>query len=344
MNLALVLTHRGQQQIRKLVLQPHQPVTIGRGWHNEVIVDDEFADASHARLFLTESGGVAVEDLGTANGTHLGKKVISDRVDLRSGATVTIGDTSIAIHDTSVPVAPAVRRNSLRQFFSRFASAGGMLMATVIVAFALLMSIYTMNGFAVTGERVLSAFLGTGAFLVAWSVLAALIGKLFRNETNAALHWVFMSLVMAAVFLTGFVVDVFKFNLDSGLASTIIDNVLLAVLIATVAYVTFSLSTRLTTRNRLVAVGLLALLPVAYNLVKPLLVEEHEAWRYWAQVEHLNHPPAFLFRTPTSLDAHMSATDDLFAALDDDIKAAETSSAPDADKIEVDKLQMSIAD
>ena len=217
-------------------------------------------------------------------------------------------------------------------------------MATVIVALALLVSIYTMNGFAVTGERVLSAFLGTGAFIVAWSLLAALIGKLFRNETNAALHWVFMSLVMAAVYLTGFVVDVFKFNLDSGLVSTVIDNVLLAVLIATVAYVTFSLSTRLAAGKRLVAVGLLALLPVAYNLVKPLLVEEHEAWRYWAQVEHLSHPPAFLFRDPTSLDAHMSAADDLFAALDDEMKAAEPTTSPKPDEAEPGRLQMSIAD
>jgi len=56
---------------------------IGRGYTNDVIVDDPYVAPEHLRLFRDEAGGLVVEDLGTANGvfldgSHIYEDVLSD--------------------------------------------------------------------------------------------------------------------------------------------------------------------------------------------------------------------------------------------------------------------------
>ena len=332
MNLVLVLNRHGQQLIQKISLDRNNTITIGRGWQNEVIINDEYVDGVHARLALNELNEVTIEDLSSANGTYIENKKIGQVARLVSGASVAVGDTTIVIHDTGAPVVPALKRNGARLFSNRFNSFGGVIAATVLVSLALLLSIFTMTGVASTGERILSTFLATGAFLLIWTLIATFVSKLFRNETNGLLHWTFISAVAAVTMLTTFIVDMVKFNLDSGLASLVIDNVLKCSLIAVVGYVMFSLSTRLSNSKKLVLVSLLAVLPVVHSLVKPKLVEKHQAWSNWAQIETLSHPPAFLLREPTTLKAHLRATDALFAEVDNEVQSEDTAHAQSKDQ------------
>jgi pSer/pThr/pTyr-binding forkhead associated (FHA) protein len=44
---------------------------IGRGYDNDVIVDDPYVAAQHLRVFRDESGQLIAEDMGSANGTFL---------------------------------------------------------------------------------------------------------------------------------------------------------------------------------------------------------------------------------------------------------------------------------
>src|SRR3977135_4440944 len=46
-------------------------VRIGRGYDNDVIVDDPYVAARHLRIFRDERGQLVAEDLGSANGTFL---------------------------------------------------------------------------------------------------------------------------------------------------------------------------------------------------------------------------------------------------------------------------------
>src|SRR5438445_11598609 len=46
-------------------------VRIGRGYDNDVIVDDPYVAAQHLHVFRDETGQLVVEDLGSANGMFL---------------------------------------------------------------------------------------------------------------------------------------------------------------------------------------------------------------------------------------------------------------------------------
>lgn len=69
-------------------------VTIGRGYDNDVVVDDPFVSARHLRVQRDEQGRLVAEDLGSANGlfTERGRK--------RQASIVLHGDEPIRIGHT----------------------------------------------------------------------------------------------------------------------------------------------------------------------------------------------------------------------------------------------------
>ncbi len=74
---------------------------LGRTADNDMVVKDQAASRSHARVYL-EAGKYFLEDLGSANGTRLNNAAVKQAKELKSGDAITIGDTVIRFE-----VAPA---------------------------------------------------------------------------------------------------------------------------------------------------------------------------------------------------------------------------------------------
>lgn len=67
-------------------------VLLGRGSQAEIRLEDPFASAGHARIF--EQGGIlAVEDLGSTNGTYLNEELLESPRPLHPGDRLRIGDS-----------------------------------------------------------------------------------------------------------------------------------------------------------------------------------------------------------------------------------------------------------
>lgn len=58
----------GNGEVRSRHRQDSLPIRIGRGYDNDVILDDPFVAAHHALVDLTAEGGLVVKDLGSHNG------------------------------------------------------------------------------------------------------------------------------------------------------------------------------------------------------------------------------------------------------------------------------------
>lgn len=86
------------------------PAVIGRGYGSDVILDDPFADAAHARLVSDATGALAVEDLGSANGLYEGEHGARlTRIALAPGATFRVGHTLLRVGTPELAVPPALR-------------------------------------------------------------------------------------------------------------------------------------------------------------------------------------------------------------------------------------------
>ncbi len=72
------------------------PITIGRAPDSTLVVDDEYASARHARLFPHEGQWVA-EDLGSTNGTWIGKTRLTAPTVLQVGQSLRVGQTVLEL-------------------------------------------------------------------------------------------------------------------------------------------------------------------------------------------------------------------------------------------------------
>lgn len=72
------------------------PITIGRAPDSTLVVDDEYASARHARLFPHEGQWVA-EDLGSTNGTWIGRTRLTSPTVLQMGQSLRVGQTVLEL-------------------------------------------------------------------------------------------------------------------------------------------------------------------------------------------------------------------------------------------------------
>src|SRR5450631_2783872 len=76
--------------------------SIGRGYDNDVIVDDPYVAAQHLRIFRDETGQLVAEDMGSANGLFLdGGKSRQTRIVVDGSHPIRIGQTFLRIRETS---------------------------------------------------------------------------------------------------------------------------------------------------------------------------------------------------------------------------------------------------
>jgi len=72
------------------------PITIGRANDATLVVTDDYASSRHARLYA-QDGQWIVEDLGSTNGTYLGRTKVTRPMPIPPGVPVRIGKTVIEL-------------------------------------------------------------------------------------------------------------------------------------------------------------------------------------------------------------------------------------------------------
>ncbi|WP_018654311.1 FHA domain-containing protein FhaB/FipA [Actinomadura flavalba] len=72
------------------------PITIGRAPDATLVVTDDYASTRHARIYA-QDGQWIVEDLGSTNGTYLGRTKVSRPMPIPPGVPVRIGKTVIEL-------------------------------------------------------------------------------------------------------------------------------------------------------------------------------------------------------------------------------------------------------
>ncbi|MEU5875414.1 FHA domain-containing protein [Glycomyces sp. NPDC047369] len=90
----LVVT-TGELQGRRFVLSG-QPISIGRAADSTIVIRDDFASNRHARVRPLD-GQWVVEDMGSTNGTYLGRARVTAPTPVPLGVPIRIGRSSFEL-------------------------------------------------------------------------------------------------------------------------------------------------------------------------------------------------------------------------------------------------------
>lgn len=90
----LVVT-TGELQGRRFPLTG-QPISIGRARDSTIVINDDFASNRHARVH-PQDGQWVVEDMGSTNGTYLGRARVTAPTPVPLGVPIRIGRSSFEL-------------------------------------------------------------------------------------------------------------------------------------------------------------------------------------------------------------------------------------------------------
>lgn len=87
---------KGSKDLRGLHVDILGPVIIGRSPSSDIVIDEPYVSATHAR-FTLQGPALVLEDLGSTNGTLVNGHPLSQPVTLRDGDEVQVGDAIMRV-------------------------------------------------------------------------------------------------------------------------------------------------------------------------------------------------------------------------------------------------------
>ena len=87
---------KGVKSLRGLHVDILGPVVIGRSPSSDIVIDEPYVSASHAR-FTIQGPALVLEDLSSTNGTMVNGHIIEQPVTLRDTDEVQVGDVIMRV-------------------------------------------------------------------------------------------------------------------------------------------------------------------------------------------------------------------------------------------------------
>jgi hypothetical protein len=154
---------------------------IGRGYDNDVIVDDPYVAAQHLRVFRDETGQLVAEDMGSANGTFLdGDKLRQARIIVDGKHPIRIGQTFLRVRDTSHGVEGERVAGAERRILPIALAAA---LGVAILAIDAL-GIWLAETSEPRASNYLTPLLVIAAIIVAWVGIWALLSRIFSGRSH----------------------------------------------------------------------------------------------------------------------------------------------------------------
>lgn len=184
---------------------PGPEVSVGRGYDNDVIVDDPYVAARHLRVFFDEEGRLVAEDLGSTNGTFLdGSNKRLPRILVDGQYPIRIGQTFLRFREPGHVVEP-----------ERIApERSGVL--PVVAALALAAAVLGLEATSVWFGQVaepralsfLTPMLSAAVVILLWVGMWALLSRIFAGRSHFFRN---LLIALSGVFVVSFYSELAKY-------------------------------------------------------------------------------------------------------------------------------------
>lgn len=255
-----ITSHAGDGSIAHRAVESF-PATLGRGYHNDIIIGDPHVCPEHVRLEISEEGQLGIRDLGSQNGLMVNQELHKEKlVALNSGDTVRIGRTTIRVFDPAHPVAPAQRLQRANPFLS-------WLSRPLTVWTSFLLSAACIVGWRYLGtwrDEEIAETLGAAGFgavivTLIWAALWGVAGRLVRHKSRFRSHVALFSLFILLTIGADFVTSYADFLTNGGVGATVLSYALNMALCIGLLYGSLTLATEMNDKKRRVWCAFFAL-------------------------------------------------------------------------------------
>ncbi|WP_237055532.1 FHA domain-containing protein [Microbulbifer sediminum] len=219
-------------------------LTLGRGYGNDVIIEDVHADPTHAEILRDEDGGFVLHDLDTVNGTQLVRNLYDssikseevNRRQIESGDEIQVGRTHLRISHSESAVPPAVPLHSLEGILERLSHPAKAISLLAVVAVLTLLLAYLNFAGRLEWTAVINLAIGSLAGLLLYAGAWAFIGRVVRHDTRFFAHLSIAALGALAYTCWEWFRSLLDFNFAIGKTMPLLNFAVLAVILPTMLW------------------------------------------------------------------------------------------------------------
>jgi len=152
---------------------------IGRGYDNDLVLDDPHVAVSHLRVFRDAEGALVAEDVGSANGMFLDReRQRRERIVIGGDEVIRIGAMHLRLRDQSY----VVPRERAFAHPKRRWPVAAVLAAAILGIEAL--SLWLADISEPKASRYVMPLLGIGGFALVWTAIWAVVSRVFAGEAR----------------------------------------------------------------------------------------------------------------------------------------------------------------
>mgnify|MGYP003145309218 CR=1 FL=1 len=308
----------------------HLPITIGRAYDNDIILDDPHTAAHHAQIELNQLDELIITDLGSHNGITLTNTrenffvVDGDKV-------YRLGHTRLRIRTADYQVAAEVTDLTNHQWEGLLPALTGLVL--------LLITGLTSTWLADLNQGTLSKYLlelvSVFGFAIGWSGVWALFGKLFTGHARFGRHLFIASAGLAFLELWEHVSGLLAYALSWEFL-TLFNSHPLIVICATVLY--FHMRTAGNKRPGRLKLILIALVLLGSTIT---MTKKYQASNHLSDELYMSHiyPPSVRLSRDHSLEEFMADMQSLKKQVDDERKEKPEKENPEKDAVTNDQTE-----
>jgi len=163
------------------------PLTIGRAYENDVILDDPYVSPVHLRLQSDSENRLVADDLDSVNGLYRERERVSQIV-LDSGTEIRIGHTRLRYRDKNFQVSAPLMDFSVRSPLLLLNKPLVLGLVYVLTLGWLLLSNYLGSYEPVEITRLVAALVAPMVGVLVWSGIWAFASRLLVHRLNFLIH------------------------------------------------------------------------------------------------------------------------------------------------------------
>lgn len=288
-------------------------ITLGRGYSADCLLEDHYVSPLHCRISRSDEGFV-VEDLGSANGTHVKNRVQSRRHIVDSGTVIRVGRTKITVLDPTHPVAAThhletgfFKQGPGRIILAWFLAVLGPFISTLL---QVTRSLGENSMCKIFLEDGLVAFAGVVFIAAVWNV----IGKVFTHRSHFHDLLKYTSGLFLATYIIDCLKDVIHANVSWVLFQFVVFLIVTSAAIFWMLYNSLAVSSSLTRRTRMLVAMAGIMVFLGINIRSEILDYRHS--KYKPYINNTLVRPALRFAPAQDEESFVAQWDHLYAAAD----------------------------
>ncbi len=259
MKLVLEITsHSGDGSVSHRSIETF-PATLGRGYHNDIIIGDPAVSAQHLRIDYNGTDFI-IHELGSENGVTVNDKHHHGAsAHLKSGDTVRIGRTDIRVFDPHHPVPPALRVAKTDPVVVWLSRPVNIWLSFTLAILAYMGWTYLEVWDEDVNNTLARAAIGTGITIFMWSLLWGVAGKLVRHKSRFRSHVALASLTVIFFVIAALAEYYVDFLSNENTFSSVFTGGMNLLIFVMLLYYSLTLATDLSQKKKRLWVGFFAL-------------------------------------------------------------------------------------